>query len=245
MSEAAPPEIPGYRVASLYRAAGDQNDVGGDFYDAFEVPGGWMVVVGDVAGRGAEAAALTSLSRYTFRTAGKLLGDPIAALEQLNAALRERPRLSLVSVCCVMLGAVGADATADLVLAGHPPAYHMRRGSSHPVGVFAPFLGAYERGGWQATTIRLEPGDQLVLYTDGVIDTVGQAERFGEERLARTLRDAADAADTVRRIERALVAFAHGSQVDDTAVIAVERLPSEPSAGRGEFRGDGVRVARN
>jgi len=239
------PEIPGYRVASLYRAAGDQNDVGGDFYDAFEVPGGWMVVVGDVAGRGAEAAALTSLSRYTFRTAGKLLGDPIAALEQLNAALRERPRLSLVSVCCVMLGAVGADATADLVLAGHPPAYHMRRGSSHPVGVFAPFLGAYERGGWQATTIRLEPGDQLVLYTDGVIDTVGQAERFGEERLAQTLRDAADAADTVRRIERALVAFAHGSQVDDTAVIAVERLPSEPSAGRGEFRGDGVRVARN
>ena len=218
------PEIPGFRLASLYRAAGEQNDVGGDFYDAFEVPGGWMVVVGDVAGRGAEAAALTSLSRYTFRTAGKLLGDPIAALEQLNAALRERPGLSLVSVCCVMLRLADGDASAELVLAGHPPAYHVRHGSSRPVGVFAPFLGAYERGGWEATTIRLEPGDQLVLYTDGVIDTVGEEERFGEERLARTLRDAAGAADAVRRIEQALVEFAHGSQVDDTAVIAVERL---------------------
>jgi PAS domain S-box-containing protein len=239
------PGIPGFRLASLYRAAGEHNDVGGDFYDAFEVPGGWMVIVGDVAGRGAEAAALTSLSRYTFRTAGKLLGDPIAALEQLNAALRDRPGLSLVSVCCLMLRTADGDATADLVLAGHPPAYHLRCGSSRPVGVFAPFLGAYERGGWEATTIRLEPGDQLVLYTDGVIDTVGQDERFGEERLAQTLRDAAGAADAVRRIERALVEFAHGSQVDDTAVIAVERLPGERPAGRGEPDGDAARVARN
>ncbi len=239
------PGIPGFRLASLYRAAGEHNDVGGDFYDAFQVPGGWMVVVGDVAGRGAEAAALTSLSRYTFRTAGKLLGDPIAAVEQLNAALRDRPGLSLVSVCCVMLRTADSGASADLVLAGHPPAYHLRRGSSRPVGVFAPFLGAYERGGWEATTVRLEPGDQLVLYTDGVIDTVGQDERFGEERLAQTLRDAAGAADAVRRIERALVEFAHGSQVDDTAVIAVERLPGEQPVGRGERRGDAARVARN
>jgi len=239
------PQIPGFRLASLYRAAGEHNEVGGDFYDAFEVPGGWMVVVGDVAGRGAEAAALTSLSRYTFRTASKLLADPIAALEQLNAALRERPRLSLVSVCCVMLRAADRDATADLVLAGHPPAYHVRRASSRAVGVFAPFLGAYERGGWEATTIKLEPGDQLVLYTDGVIDTVGQVERFGEERLANTLSNATGAADAVRRIEDALITFAHGSQVDDTAVIAVERLPSEPAAGGGRAGGDGVRVARN
>ncbi len=242
------PDIPGFRLASFYRAAGEQNDVGGDFYDAFEVPGGWMVVVGDVAGRGAEAAALTSLSRYTFRTAGKLLGDPIATLEQLNAALRERAGLSLVSVCCAMLRPAGAhdEARADIVLAGHPPAYHVQRGSSRPVGVFAPFLGAYERGGWEATTVRLEPGDQLVLYTDGVIDTVGEADRFGEERLAQTLHGAAGAADAVRRIERALAGFARGSQVDDTAVIAVERLGSGRDGEiRGSARGDVNRVAEN
>ncbi len=239
------PEIPGFRLASLYRAAGEQNEVGGDFYDAFEVPGGWMIVVGDVAGRGAEAAALTSLSRYTFRTASKLLGDPIATLGQLNAALRERPGLSLVSVCCVLLRVADGYAHADLVLAGHPPAYHLRRGSPRPVGVFAPFLGAYEHGGWEATTIRLEPRDQLILYTDGVIDTVGQAERFGEERLAETLRSAGGAADAVRRIEAALVEFAEGSQVDDTAVIALERWPGEPARSAGVARGGAARVARN
>jgi PAS domain S-box-containing protein len=239
------PAMPGFRMASLYRAAGERNEVGGDFYDVFEVPGGWMVVVGDVAGRGAEAAALTSLSRYTFRTAGKLLGDPIAALEQLNTALRESPALSLVSVCCVRLRTADGDAYADLVLAGHPPAYHVRRGSSRPVGVFAPFLGAYEHGGWEATTIKLEPGDQLILYTDGVIDTVGVEERFGEERMARTLGDATGAADAVRRIEQALVEFAHGSQVDDTAVIAVERTSHGPVETRALGLGDAARVAPN
>ena len=239
------PAMPGFRMASLYRAAGEQNEVGGDFYDVFEVPGGWMVVVGDVAGRGAEAAALTSLSRYTFRTAGKLLGDPIAALEQLNTALRESPALSLVSVCCVRLRTGDGDAYADLVLAGHPPAYHVRRGSSRPVGVFAPFLGAYEHGGWEATTIKLDPGDQLILYTDGVIDTVGVEERFGEERLARTLSGATGAADAVRRIEHALVEFARGSQVDDTAVIAVERTSAGPVETRAPGLDDPARVARN
>jgi PAS domain S-box-containing protein len=239
------PAMPGFRMASLYRAAGEQNEVGGDFYDVFEVPGGWMVVVGDVAGRGAEAAALTSLSRYTFRTAGKLLGDPIAALEQLNTALRESPSLSLVSVCCVRLRTGDGDAYADLVLAGHPPAYHVRRGSSRPVGVFAPFLGAYEHGGWEATTIKLDPGDQLILYTDGVIDTVGVEERFGEERLARTLSGATGAADAVRRIEHALVEFAHGSQVDDTAVIAVERTSAGPVETRAPRLDDPARVAPN
>jgi len=239
------PEIPGFRLASLYRAAGDQNEVGGDFYDAFEVPGGWMIVVGDVAGRGAEAAALTALSRYTLRTAGKLLGDPIGSLAELNVALRESPNLSLVSVCCVLLRVADGYAHADLVLAGHPPAYHVRRGSARPVGVFAPFLGAYEHGGWEAITIRLQAGDQLILYTDGVIDTVGQAERFGEERLAETLRRAGGAADAVRRIEAALVEFARGAQVDDTAVIALERWSGGPPAGGGAAPGDPVRVARN
>jgi PAS domain S-box-containing protein len=222
-----PPELPeilGFRLAGFYDAAGEQNDVGGDFYDAFEVPGGWMIVVGDVAGRGAEAAALTSLSRYTLRTAGKLVGDPIAALEQLNAALREQPGLSLVSVCLALLRAVDGRAEADVVLAGHPQPFHLHRGVPRPVGVFAPFLGAYERGDWTAVTVGVEPGDQLVLYTDGVIDTVGERDRFGEDRLIEALRDAAGAADAVARIERALTRFAEGPQVDDTAVIVVERI---------------------
>jgi serine phosphatase RsbU (regulator of sigma subunit)/PAS domain-containing protein len=217
------PGVPGFRLASLYRPAGEHNDVGGDFYDVFEVPGGWMVVVGDVAGRGAEAAALTSLSRYTLRTAGRLLGDPIAAMEQLNQALRERPALSLVSVCCALLREMGVAAQADVALAGHPQPYLVRGGRPTPVGSFAPFLGAYDCGGWHATTVRLEPGDELVLYTDGVIDAVGATERFGEERLARALDGTAGAEEAVRRIDQSIGAFAHGPPVDDTAILVVER----------------------
>ena len=127
------PEIPGFRLAGLYRPAGEQNEVGGDFYDAFEVPAAGWSLVGDVAGRGAEAAALTSLSRYTLRAVGKLLADPIAALGQLNAALRERPSLSLVSVCCAAAARVRRRAPRRcLVLAGHPPAYRIRQGDLDP-----------------------------------------------------------------------------------------------------------------
>ena len=71
------PAIPGLRLASLYRPAGEENLVGGDFYDAFPTAAGWMLLVGDVTGRGAEAAALTGQARHTLRTAGMLLGDPV------------------------------------------------------------------------------------------------------------------------------------------------------------------------
>jgi serine phosphatase RsbU (regulator of sigma subunit) len=217
------PEIPGFRLASLYRAAGGQSEVGGDFYDAFEVPGGWMALVGDVAGRGTEAATLTSLSRYTFRTAAKLMGDPVGALRQLNHALCERPRLSLVTVCCALLRELDGAAQADVVLAGHPPAYHVHAGVARPIGFSAPFLGVYEDG-WRPETVTLEPGDLLVFYTDGVIDTAGETERFGEARLAGALEGARDARDAVAQIELAVSAFADGPQVDDTAVLAIERL---------------------
>jgi PAS domain S-box-containing protein len=217
------PDIPGFRLASLYRAAGDQNDVGGDFYDAFRVRDGWMLVVGDVAGRGAEAAALTSLSRYTLRTAAKLLGNPVKALRELNAALRDRAPVSLVTVCCALLSELDGQAVAEVVLAGHPPAYHIVGGRPRQVGNLAPFLGAFDDVTWKPDVVALRPGDQLVLYTDGVIDTVGEVDRFGEDRLAEALAGSSSAADSVQRIETAVNLFADGPQIDDTAVLVVER----------------------
>jgi PAS domain S-box-containing protein len=229
------PDLPGFRLASLYRAAGDQNEVGGDFYDAFEVPGGWLAVVGDVVGRGAEAAALTSLSRYTLRTACKLLGDPLKALAHLNDAVRERSPLAMVSVACVLLRAGDGEAHADIVLAGHPPPYHVRGGEPRLVGSFGALLGASDSGGWTPERVELGPGDKLVLYTDGVIDTVGERERFGEERLTKALRLQADesAARTVERIDDAVRRFGRGPQVDDSAVLVVERV-TEPAAVGGD-----------
>jgi PAS domain S-box-containing protein len=236
------PDIPGFHLASLYRPAGD-NEVGGDFYDAFQFGERWLLAVGDVTGHGAEAAALTSLSRHTLRTAVRLLDDPIAAVEQLNAALLEGPQLSLVSLCCVALSIDSDEATAEVLLAGHPPAYHLRGGEQRVVGTQAQLLGFDVRGRWEMAAVRLDPGDLLVLYTDGVIDTFGAEERFGEARLAATLRDPADAADAVARIDTALTAFGHGPQRDDTAVLVVQRLlrpshkPSRTSGGGGSASG--------
>jgi PAS domain S-box-containing protein len=218
------PEMPGFDLAALYQPAGEGNEVGGDFYDAFRVPSGWMIVVGDVAGHGAEAAALTSLSRYTLRTAAQLLNDPVAALQHLNSALRERPQLSLVSVCCAIVGDRAGEMVADVVLAGHPPPYHVCSRGAQPVGTPGLLLGMGTGGRWTATSVTLLPGDLLVLYSDGVIDTFGDDERFGEARLADAVRGSGTAEDAVQRIRAALTAFGRGPQRDDTAALVVQRV---------------------
>jgi sigma-B regulation protein RsbU (phosphoserine phosphatase) len=219
------PRMPGWATATLYRPAGDENWVGGDFYDAFAVRGGWLALVGDVAGRGAAAAALTGLARHTLRTAATLLEDPLDALRTLNQELVARDEMALCSVAAVLL-CDGEDgtATAHVICAGHPQPLLVRGSDVRGVGAFSPMLGAYEVEEWARTSVTLEPGDLLLLFTDGVFDAVGENERFGEERLALTVAKATDAPDAVQRIDAALSAFAVGAQADDTAVLAVERV---------------------
>jgi PAS domain S-box-containing protein len=226
------PQMPGWSVATLYRPAGDENWVGGDFYDAFAVHGGWMMLVGDVAGRGAEAAALTGLARHTLRTAAKLLDDPLDAVATLNAELRARDEMSLCSVAAMILReSEDGCATAEIVCAGHPLVLLVRGDEVRPVGTFSPMLGAYEVDGWKRSTVPLQEGDVLVLYTDGVFDAVGADGRFGEDRLELTVAGVTDAEDAVARINAALSAFEVGAQADDTAVLAVQRTAVPAPAG--------------
>lgn len=212
------PHIPGLRLSSLYRPAGAENLVGGDFYDAFPTDAGWMLLVGDVTGRGAEAAAQTGQARHTLRTAGQLLSDPAAALRQLNYALTDRRELA---PCTVAILHVTAQ-TADVLCAGHPRPLLIRDGEPRPVGRFGPMLGAWRDANWQQDSLALEPGDVLVLYTDGVTDAEGKHGRFGDERLVEALRGERDAAGAVAAIDRALNHFQVGAQADDTAVLAVD-----------------------
>jgi PAS domain S-box-containing protein len=218
------PDVPGVRLASLYRPAGDEVLVGGDFYDAIETPSGWMIVVGDVTGRGTEAAALTGQARHTLRTAATLLGDPAAAIEQLNRALSQRGELAICTVAVVLLRDSGATTTAQIVCAGHPPPVLVRGGGARQVGDSGLVVGAWPDAVWHPRTLVLEPGDLLVLHTDGVIDSVGADGRFGEERLLQALSGATSAEEAVARIRAALDAFEVGEQADDTAVLAVERV---------------------
>lgn len=212
------PAIPGLRLSSLYRPAGAENLVGGDFYDAFPTAAGWMLLVGDVTGRGAAAAAQTGQARHTLRTAGQLLSDPAAALEQLNHALADRQELAPCTVAIVHVTAQ----TTDVLCAGHPQPLLVRDGDPRAVGRFGPMLGAWSDARWQPESLALEPGDVLVLYTDGVTDAAGEDGRFGDERLLAALRGTRDAAGAVAAIDRALNAFQRGEQADDTAVLAID-----------------------
>jgi serine phosphatase RsbU (regulator of sigma subunit) len=110
------------------------------------------------------------------------------------------------------------------VCAGHPLPYLIRNGQAQQVGRTGPLLGAFDHGHWLAASLELEPGDVLVLYTDGVIDARGSDSRFGEERLAATLAGVPSAEEACARIRSALLEFAGGEQDDDTAVLALQKL---------------------
>lgn len=216
------PDVPGWTFQSLYLPSGGESEPGGDFYDAFSTAAGWMAVMGDVVGRGAAAASLTAMARYTLRTAGSLVGTPTMGLARLNENLRERGEMALCTACVVLLREEANE--ASLVSAGHPLPYLVRGGEVRPVGRIGPILGAFEHGHWLAATLEVEPGDVLVLYTDGVLDARGAESRFGEERLEATLAGAGSADDVVERIRTALREFAGPEPDDDIAVLAMQRL---------------------
>ena len=219
------PEIPGWASATLYRPAGDENWVGGDFYDAFPVEGGWMLVVGDVAGHGPEAASLTAQARYTLRTTAMLTGSPLAALDQLNRELvASDPGMALCTAASVLLREVDGGGRAEVVCAGHPLPLVLRKGEVEPIGRFGPMLGAWGDKTWTPVDVPIDRGDTLVLYTDGVVDAEGAEDRFGEQRLEAVLAGARNADEAVERIDRALNEFEVGNQADDTAVLAVSRV---------------------
>jgi PAS domain S-box-containing protein len=222
------PRIPRFEVASLYRPAGEASFVGGDFYDAFETAAGWMLVVGDVTGRGVEAAALTAQARHTVRAVGALLADPAAAIDRLNRTLAAKPQLSICTVAIVLLTETEAAATATVVCAGHPRPLLVRDGAVRPVGSGGPMVGAWQDSVWESERFELEPNDLLVLYTDGVTDARAGAERFSDERLIAAVRDAADADDAVARVLAAVEAFERGPQADDTALVVARRLARPP-----------------
>jgi serine phosphatase RsbU (regulator of sigma subunit)/ketosteroid isomerase-like protein len=214
------PHIPGWSVAAMYRPAGAENEIGGDFYDAFRIAGGWMVVVGDVTGRGAKAAAVTAHARYTLRTAAAITGDPVIALRTLNRELLTRSGAALCSVAAMTMSEDSAD-PVRLAVAGHPPPLLIDGDSVREACKPAPVLGAFSEETWtmEATTVGRD--QQLVVITDGVTDAGGRDERFGEERLRAVLAGVHSPALGAQRIEGALHEFTGGDLDDDAAVIAI------------------------
>ncbi|HKT82950.1 MAG TPA: SpoIIE family protein phosphatase, partial [Solirubrobacterales bacterium] len=180
------PHIPGWSLAALYRPAGAENEVGGDFYDAFPVADGWMLVIGDVTGRGARAATITALARYTLRTAAALTNDPVVALATLNRALLARHDTSLCSIAALAI-ADDPRRPVRMAVAGHLPPLLVDGEEVSEIGGADPVLGAFPDGEWRIGESRVDPGQQLVMVTDGIVEAAGEGGRFGEQRLRQEL----------------------------------------------------------
>lgn len=217
------PHIPGWSIAAMYRPAGAENEVGGDFYDVFRVPGGWILVIGDVTGRGAHAASVTAVARYTLSTAAVLTDDPMAALATLNRALLARGDAALCSLAAVAIGEDPAQ-PVRLAVAGHPPPLLVdgeevteATATDHPV------LGAFPDAEWGIVYNEVAPGQQLVIVTDGIAEARGPQGRFGEERLRAELAGTSNPALALQRLEGSLRAFTEGALDDDVAILAISR----------------------
>jgi serine phosphatase RsbU (regulator of sigma subunit)/PAS domain-containing protein len=231
------PQPPGWRVAASYHPAEKESEVGGDFYDLFPVDDGWMVVLGDVTGKGVRAAARTALVRHTARTAARFDSSPAAIMALANSVLREQSRLSIVTMVVARLR-IEPDGGAHVIVtsAGHPlPLRVGDTGEASEFGRHDIVLGAFDTGFWTETEARLEPGETVLFYTDGVTDMPGALDRFGDERLRATLAAGPAAAeDVVERVDAALAAFQEGHRSDDRALLAVQLVgaPVPTPAGR-------------
>lgn len=212
------PKLPNLDLAASYQAGEQGADVGGDFYDIVPAGanGGHLVFLGDVTGRGIQAAALTSLVRHSVRTAARFDPRPAAILELVNEILAEQPQLAPVTLVTLLLR--GSDVT--IAAAGHPPPLLKRRGTVTELGPPGILLGAAPNQTFEQRTTRLEPGDAILFYTDGVTDTPGPGDRFGAERLAETLRDAPEQPRAaLATIEQRLKDFQTGTAIDDRAML--------------------------
>ena len=223
------PEIAGVEIAAHYEAARDGSDVGGDFYDVFEsARSDWSIVIGDVCGKGPEAAALAALVRYTTRAAAIQTRRPRLVLNLVNEVVLRQSEEQFCTAAYVRLRPEGEGARLTISCAGHPlPLILRARGEVESVPARGRVLGPFPDLASVDRIVRLGPGDAILLYTDGVTDARNTDGFFGEERLADTLVSCtgSSADDIVKAIDRALNEF-HGGKPRDDIAFVVLRVPA-------------------
>ena len=223
-----PPVVPGLDVAGVYRPAGAGDEVGGDFYDVFQVnEDQWVVTLGDVAGKGVDAAVVTSLVRHTLRSAAVVHPDPADALRELNDVLGQHDSGRFCTVAVLHLRREGSAWRLDLALAGHPHPLLRAPGGVHEfVGVPGTAVGLVESPELVTTSLDAPPGSTLVLYTDGVTEARGPGGFYGDDRL-RTVVDASNgvtADDLAHDLLRDVLTFQEQQPRDDIAIVVL-RVP--------------------
>jgi GAF domain-containing protein len=216
---------PGMQIAARYRPAGVGAEVGGDFYDAWPVDDGFALAIGDVAGKGPGAAALTALTRHAMRIASRYESSPSRVLHVANEAILGHDNGN--EFCTAALAFLRPSAhgyTLTVACAGHSPPFVLREGGNEveEAGICGTLLGVDVRAEFHDYTTELRGGDLLTFWTDGVTERRNSGELFGERRLAALLEGlGGESADSiVQHIDEAVVAFAPGLPDDDVAILA-------------------------
>ena len=215
---------PGGHVTARYWPAGEASLIGGDFYDAFRVDADrWGVVIGDVCGKGIEAAAITGLVRHTVRAAARNATSPAEVLRDVHRALSDHQPSTYCTVCFGYVS-VGRDGSQSLTIAlgGHPsPVLRGAGGSTHEIGEPGSLLGIFEPV-LRDTTVAIAPGDTLVLYTDGLTDAPANQAVPIEELMELVRAEGHEPvellADSIRPLKRRR--RPRGSN-DDTAIVVL------------------------
>jgi serine phosphatase RsbU (regulator of sigma subunit) len=223
------PDIEGVDIAVNYAAAGLTNEVGGDFYDVFAIDARrWALVIGDVCGKGPEAAAVTSVARHTIRAAASHGAGHCEVLEWINDALQDRPDATFVTALYATLEQVDASWRCTLVSGGHPlPVLVRADGTSSLVGVHGTLLGILAEVSTEPVVVELRPGDTLVLYTDGLTD-LPPPHGLDDERVRRVVEQAAGASDApsvIRSLGEQIESLLPIEQRHDDLALMVVRIP--------------------
>jgi sigma-B regulation protein RsbU (phosphoserine phosphatase) len=222
-----PPDIPGLEVFAAYRPAGKGDEVGGDFYDVFQIgTDDWVFAVGDVRGKGVEAAVVTALARYTIRAGAVRHDDPSQVLNLLNDVLLRHQSDRFCTAALVRLRRRKGSWVASVSCGGHPLPLLVRPGlPPEAVGRPGVLLGEFEAPPLHDREVALEPGETLVLYTDGVTEARSGSNFYGEERLEELLSGRGDTArGTTELILENVLEFQSGFPSDDIVVISLRIL---------------------
>jgi len=232
------PEIPGVRLSAHYRSGTAGVDIGGDYYDVFRTtPERWWVVLGDVCGKGPEAAALAGAVRYSLRAIVTETSEPATALTRLNEVLLAEdwsPRFTTLVLATFESPADAGTSRPDegrpvllqVVSGGHPPAL-VRRADGSVEALTSPgtLVGLLPDLDLTTVDVELSRGDSVLFYTDGATEArLATGEEMGESRLIRLLaREGAEPDDLASRIAHDLIERAGAGLRDDLALLTLSR----------------------
>jgi serine phosphatase RsbU (regulator of sigma subunit) len=224
------PTPSGVQLAAAYRPAGLGHEVGGDFYDVFACGAAWGFAIGDVSGKGAPAAAVTALARYTLRALSARDTGPRRSVAHLNEQLlASGAEETYLTVAHGRFTAAAEKVTVRFVLGGHPHPMLVRADTAavRAVGRAGTAVGLIPDTSLHETAVSLGPGDALLFYTDGVTEARRGGEFFGEDGLVRVLQDAAGqpAAGLTERVLAAVLDFQDQHAADDIALLVIQAPP--------------------